>query len=139
MLHLQEMIKYGQQANTVTLSERLPTYLAAPCQLQVTYQVEMKDDFYLIQLHVTADLAVQCQRCLGEFIYPYDNRTEVAVCSTDERAEQVLEHYECIVSANFQVRLEDVLIDELHLYAPQFHYEMNECNSETNQILMGIK
>lgn len=139
MLHLQEMVKQGSQNRTIILSERLPNFITAPCHLHVTYQVEAKEDFYLIHLHVTGELPLQCQRCLDEFNFPYDNRTVVAVCRNDERAEQILEHYECIVSANLQISLEDVLIDELHLYAPQFHAEMCDCSSEINQILMGTK
>lgn len=105
----------------------------------MTYQVEAKEDFYLIYLHVTGELTIQCQRCLDEFNFPYDNKTVIAVCRNDERAEQILEHYECIVSANLQISLEDILIDELHLYAPQFHAEISDCSSEINQILMGTK
>ncbi|KTD06432.1 metal-binding protein [Legionella gratiana] len=139
MLHLQEMVKHGSQNRTIMLSERLPNFITAPCSLDVTYWVEAKEDFYLIYLHVTGKLPLQCQRCLDEFNFPYDNKTVVAVCRNDERAEQILEYYECIVSANLQVSLEDILIDELHLYAPQFHAEMSDCSSEINQILMGRK
>ncbi len=137
MLHLQEMVKHGQQNRTVILGERLPSFIKSSCQLDITYHVEAKEDFYLIHLHVKGDLPIQCQRCLDEFNFPYDNMTVVAVCRDDEKAEQILEHYECIVSANLQVSLEDILIDELHLYAPQFHPEINDCSSEINQILAG--
>lgn len=137
MLHLQEMVKQGQQTKTVKLSERLPHFITSTCQLDVTYHIEVKEDFYLIHLHVKGTLPIQCQRCLDEFNFPYDNMTVVAVSRTDERAEQILEHYECIVSANLQVSLEDILIDELHLYAPQFHPNINDCSTEINQILAG--
>ncbi|ARM32200.1 metal-binding protein [Legionella longbeachae] len=139
MLHLQEMVKHGLQNKTIELKERLPNFITAPGHLHVTYQVAAKEDFYLIYLHVTGELTIQCQRCLDEFNFPYDNKTVIAVCRNDERAEQILEHYECIVSANLQISLEDILIDELHLYAPQFHAEISDCSSEINQILMGTK
>lgn len=139
MLHLQEEVKYGSQNKTIVLSERLPNFITAPCHLNVTYQIEVNDDFYLINLHVTGELSLHCQRCLDEFKFPYDNTTVVAVCRNEERAEQILEHYECIVSANLHVSLEEVLIDELHLYAPQFHAQISDCRSEINQILMGKK
>ncbi|KTD41142.1 YceD family protein [Legionella parisiensis] len=137
MLYLQEMVKQSQQTMTVTLSERLPNFITTICQLDITYHVEAKEDFYLIHLHVKGELPIRCQRCLDEFKFPYDNMTVVAVCRNDERAEQILEYYECIVSENLQVCLEDMLIDELHLYAPQFHPKINDCSSEINQILMG--
>jgi uncharacterized protein len=137
MLHLQEMAKQAQQMTTVTLNERLPNFLTSPCSLEVIYQVEAKDDYYLIHLCVKGHLHLQCQRCLDEFNFLYNNETEIAVCRNDERAEQVLEHYECIVSANLQVRLEDVLIDELHLYTPQVHPKISDCRGEINQFLTG--
>lgn len=135
MIHLQEMAKHGPQTKTITVSERLPEFITAACEMRVTYQVEAKDDFYLIHLHVGGKLPLRCQRCMEEFNYPYDNNTIIAVCRSDERAEMLLEQYECIVSGNFQVNLDDLIVDELHLYAPQFHPEITDCSSEINQFL----
>ena len=137
MLYLQEIAKQGPKNRTVKLEERLPNFITGPCQLHVRFQVEAKEDFYLIHFHVQGKLHIQCQRCLDEFDFPYDNQTIIAVCRSDMRAEQILELYECIVSANLQVSLEEILIDELHLYAPQFHATITECNSEINQFLKG--
>jgi len=137
ILYLQELVKQGQRATQVTLNERLPAFLTAPCDLDVTYQVNFTDGYFLIDLHVKGELHLQCQRCLDEFKFHYDNQTTIAVCRDDERAEQLLEHYECIVSANFQIGLEDLIADELHLYAPQFHAQISDCSSEINQFLTG--
>lgn len=137
MLHLPEMAKQGQQTQIVTVTERLPDFLIGPCQLNVTYRIEAEDDFYLIHQHVTGELSTLCQRCMQEFFNPYDNQTIIAVCRNDERAEQLLEQYECIVSSNGQVDLQELVIDELHLYAAQFHPEISDCDSEVNQILTG--
>ena len=41
----------------------------------LTYQVEAKEDLYIIYLHVEGELHIQCQRCLDEFNFPYDNKT----------------------------------------------------------------
>lgn len=135
MLNLQEMVKQGQQTITITLTERLPSFINSSCQLNVTYRVESVNDFYLIHLHVQGLLPIYCQRCLDQFNFAYDNTTKVAVCRTEDRAEQILPEYECFVAANFQVSLEELLIDELHLYAPQFHPAISDCNAEINQIL----
>lgn len=135
MFHIQEMVKYGQQTKTVTVSERLPHFITVPCTLEVSYWVEAIEDFYLIHLHVHGALQLQCQRCLDEFNYAYDNNTTIAICRDEERAEKLLEQYECIVSPIFQVDLDDLIIDELHLYAPQFHPEITDCRSEINQFL----
>ena len=137
MLHLQELAKQGQQIETVTINERLPGFLHTPCELKVTYQVEAEDNFYLMHLRTIGELNILCQRCMQEFNFLYDNQTLIAVCRSDERAEQLLELYECIVSTNWQVDLLELIIDELHLYAPQVHPEIDDCDSEINKILTG--
>lgn len=135
MLHLQELAKQTQHTKELTVNERLPAFLSAPCHLSVSYQVEAKDNFYLIHLGVRGELTIICQRCMEEFLFPYDNHTIIAVCKNDDRAEQLLAHYECIVSASGEVALEDLVIDELHLYVPIFHSAIKDCDSEINQIL----
>jgi uncharacterized protein len=137
MFRLQELAKQGQHTKTLTVSERLPHWVTSPCDLAVAYHVEAKEGFYLVHLHVHGALHLQCQRCLDEFNYLHDNNTNIAVCRDDERAEKLLEHYECIVAPDFQVSLEDLIIDELHLYVPQFHPEVTDCSSEINQFLSG--
>lgn len=135
MLHLQDLVKQSERTAMVMLNERLPLFFNAPCNLEVTYHVDSKDDYFLINLKVHGELNLICQRCMQEFQYPYDNSTEVAVCRNDKRAEELLEFYECIVAPTLQVSLEELIIDEMHLYAPQFHPDMNDCGSEINQIL----
>ncbi|MDI1352598.1 MAG: YceD family protein [bacterium] len=119
----------------VVIEDRLPSFIKKASELDVMYQVEAKDDFYLIHLNVKGDLTINCQRCAQEFILAYDNTTVIAVCRNDERAEQLLELYECIVSSNWQVDLNDLISDELHLYVPLSHEETNDCDSEINQFL----
>lgn len=135
MLHIHELAKHGQQITKVTVNERLPDFIIGPCHLTASYHVESKDDYYLIDLSVEGDLRIICQRCMQEFDAPYDNKTLIAVCQNDDRAEQLLDQYECIVSSNWQVNLDELIIDELHLYAPQFHSEVKDCDSEIIQIL----
>lgn len=135
MLHLQDLAKQSQHNKVLTVTQRLPDFLSAPCHLNVAYQVEAKDKFYLIHLSVSGNLNIVCQRCMQEFVFPYDNHTAIAVCRNDERAEQLTEHYECIVSSTGQVDLEDLVIDDLHLYVPIFHPAVSDCDSEVNQIL----
>lgn len=138
MLHLQELAKQNAYSKEIILHERLPQFIASPCALNVHYRVEAKDNFYLIHLEVHGDLTVICQRCMQDFSLAYSNATCVAVARSEERAEQLLEHYECVVSSNWQVHLEDLVIDELHLYAPQFHQEITDCDQEINQFLAGV-
>jgi uncharacterized protein len=138
MLHLQDLAKQGQHNRTVTISDRLPPFIVAPCHLDVRYQIEAKDNFYLVDLHVKGPLIVTCQRCLQEFSLAYENSTTIAVARSDERAEQLLELYECIVSSNWQIDLEDLVSDDLHLYVPQFHNDINDCDQDINQFLGSV-
>jgi uncharacterized protein len=135
MLYLQDLTKQGLQHQKVTIEERLPSYISAPCSLSVAYRVEAKDNYYLIHLDVVAELIIICQRCMHDFNLNYTNQTRIAVARSEERAEQLLEQYECIVSSNWQVSLEDLVVDELHLYVPQFHQEIKDCDEDINQFL----
>jgi len=135
MLHLPDIAKQNPLHKKIIINERLPSFVKAPCQVSVSYSAAAKDDFYTINLEVEAVLDIICQRCMGEFILPYKNSTVIAVCRTDERAEQLLEHYECIVAANWTVSLDDLIIDELHLYVSQFHPEVGDCDSGINDFL----
>lgn len=137
MFQLQDMAKQGQHNKKLILSERLPDFISEPCTLDVAYQVEAKDNFHLIHLKVEGELLITCQRCMQEFNHHYKNETVIAVVRNDERAEQLLELYECFVSSNGEVNLNDLVIDELHLYAPQFHDEISDCDVVVNEILMG--
>ncbi|HHJ0475419.1 TPA: DUF177 domain-containing protein, partial [Legionella pneumophila] len=135
MMHLQELAKHGQQEKEVILNERLPSFVSPGCHLHASYHIEAKDDFYLIHLRVQGNLNSICQRCMENFTVCYNNSTVIAVCRSDERAEQLLSQYECLVSSNWQVDLNELIIDELHLYAPQVHPDINECANEINEIL----
>lgn len=135
MLNLNELVKHDTHVKTLTITDRLPHYLSSPCEVTVRYQAEKKDDFYVLNLHVSGAINTTCQRCMEEYDLAYDNSTILAICRNDERAEQLLEHYECVVSANGQIQLEELIIDELHLYVPHFHPEISDCSSEVNQIL----
>jgi uncharacterized protein len=135
MLYLQDLAKQGLQHKKISITERLPSFIGTPCSLDVTYRVEAKDDYFLLHLVVKAELIIICQRCMQEFNLNYNNDTTIAAARSEERAEQLLEHYECIVSSNWQVNLEDLVVDELHLYVPQFHPDIKDCDEEINQFI----
>lgn len=139
MLHLQEQAKYDQQNQNLLLKDRLPDFINPPCQMEVIYSVEANDDYYVMHIQTKSDLNVICQRCMQDFTNVYENQTVIAVCKTDQRAEQLLPLYDCIVSPDWQLDLKELVIDELHLYAPQFHPEMVDCDSEVIKILKENK
>lgn len=135
MLHLQDLAKQNQLSQTLTITKRIPDFITAPCVIHAQYRVEAREDFYLIHLNSSGLITVVCQRCMNEFVHEYNNQTVIAVCRNDERAAELLEQYECIVSSNWQVELEDLICDELYLYVSRFHPDIDDCDSQINQIL----
>lgn len=135
MLRLHELAKQGQHSKKIVITECLPFFLQSPCEVQATYLAEATEDYYVLQMRVAGDVTVICQRCAHEFKLNYDNATTLAVCKTEARAEQLQEMFECIVSADGLVDLDDLIRDDLHLYAPQSHPDSNDCDKEVIQIL----
>lgn len=134
-LHLATLAKQGISEQPLTLKERLPAYIHGPLHLMTQYQVEAKQDYFVLKLHVSGELLIDCQRCMDAFSIPYQNTTELALVKTDERAEQLLSQYECVLCPTGQIDLADLVIDELYLYAPLFHLEEKDCNEEIRQII----
>ena len=128
-------IKTERQGIVLELGERLPARLKAPCAINCQFDVEPFDNYYVMRLMVDSVLTVVCQRCSNEFIYLYKNQTELAICNSDEMAEKLMERYECIVSQNNQVDLVELITDELHLYAPEFHPELKDCDDELGKFM----
>lgn len=110
------------------LSERLPYYIVSDCTLDCEYLVQQFPNYYLLRLNVSGDLTIQCQRCLAPFTHFYENHTELAICRDDVTAENLMEQYECIVASQNEIDLVTIVTDELHLYAPEKHAELIECN-----------
>jgi len=128
-LNLKDLQKNTEKSHAVLeITDRLPPQFAKPCTVEVDYQVRKIQDYYLIDLHTTADVTIHCMRCAEEVKLPYENETTIAVCNSDTRAETLLKDYECIVTRDHIVDLTDIITDELHLYSPQFHPDKSNCN-----------
>lgn len=113
---------------TLEINQRLPSYLKPPCILQCQYHVEKRDNYYLLTLNVSGELTVTCQRCLQEFTYPYSNETQIAICSSEQQADELMAYYECLVSAIPEVDIDELVTDELHLYVPESHSDTTLCD-----------
>lgn len=116
-------IKSEPQHAVINLTSRLPKHILSDCTLNCDYLVRQYPNYYTLTLDVDGILPIQCLRCMESFSFPYKNHTEIAVCSDDETAAQLMNQYECIVGAHQSVDLVEVLTDELHLYAPEMHIE----------------
>lgn len=119
----------------VDIDKRLPASLQGPFKIQCNYSLIHCDSYYLLNLEVKGDITVICQRCLDGFNYPYFSKNVIAICNTDEQAEQLMENYDAVVADNNQIDLREIVTDELHLYAPEFHQEITQCNEEINKFI----
>lgn len=128
LINLKSFANQGEQHLTIELTERLPDHIIAPCRLNCDYTVLQQDNFYLLNIHVHGMITMTCQRCLHEFDSQYDNQTEIAACLTDERAEELMAGYECVVAVQGQLDLSDLIADELFLYSTQKHADIKACD-----------
>jgi uncharacterized protein len=115
--------------------DRLPVHVRSPSAVACRFQIQQVDKYYLLTLHAKSTLTVICQRCLQEFAYQYTNVTQVALASSDEMADKLMEKYECIVTLNDQLDLQELVTDELHLYVEEFHREIKDCDNEVAQYI----
>ncbi|MGQ3887414.1 YceD family protein [Legionella sp. CNM-1927-20] len=123
------------QTVEVYLKERMPNRIPAPCSLSCTYLVKEVDDYFLLSLEVSGQLDIECQRCLKNFLYDYKNTTTLAICNADSCAEKLMDKYECVVANNFFIDLIELVTDELHLYSPENHLNIGECDKEVSKFI----
>jgi len=118
---------------SLTLTERLPSRIAAPAILDCSFSIEPRDRYYLFTLEVKGEICLTCQRCMQEFNEFYLNKTILAISNSDEQGEKLMESYEFIVATNNQIDLDELVTDELILYTPEFHADINDCDHEIDQ------
>lgn len=117
---LKQLAKYeSPQAYHETLTVRLPAWIESPCVLTGSFQVHAADHYYRLTVEVQGVLQVICQRCLEIVPYDYNRTFELAICSSDTRADQLMNQFECIVSTEGKLELVDILTDEVHLNVPE--------------------
>lgn len=128
---------YAKQAGThpvvMQLKERLPQRIVGPCELRCDLSIEDHADYYLVSLAIEGALTITCQRCLKDFQHAYTHDTQLAVCRTDELAEKLMTSFECTVNQQGEMDLREVLTDDLHLFSPEKHLNVIECDAEMCQ------
>jgi uncharacterized protein len=129
LINLKACAAKNKQRMIFEVSERLPEQLASPCSVNCEFELVPLERYYLMKFTLDSKLLVTCQRCLSEFSFHYVNHNELALCDSEERAEQMMSDYECIV-AETQIDLLQIITDDLHLYTPMFHLEIKDCDHE---------
>lgn len=128
--------KAKPQQVKLELMERLPAHINAPCTVECQFKVQAYENYYLITLDVDASLSVICQRCLGEFHYHHINQVTLAVCD-ETMVDKLMINYECVVSQNGEVDLQHLLTDELHLYLPEYHQDLDFCDQSMEEFIQS--
>lgn len=120
----------------ITIAERIPANIEGPCVVDCEFKVRREDNYYLLTLVANSKLTMICQRCLHEYPYDYSNNTVLAICESDEQAVKLMSQYECITSQNNQVNLNDLLTDDLYLYTPENHIDLEDCDKVVNGFII---
>lgn len=117
-----------------TLENRLPSRVSNSCNITCTFQVQQRSDHFLLNLDLSGDVMVICQRCLDSFSHAYHHQTTLAVCPNDEIAERLMVSFECIDGQAF-IDLNEVVVDDLHLNLPEKHLDSSHCNPAMSQLI----
>lgn len=121
----EENKKYGPVL--LEIKHRLPFNLKKVSDVECIYTIKRCRDYYLLELEVSANTEIECQRCLQDFTHHYNNKSNIAVCKSEEVAEKVLTEHESLVSANNEVDLTEIVTDDLHLFCPEKHEKLEFC------------
>ena len=121
-------LKPSEQRQRIVLDQRLPPFIQAPCQVDCHYRLQKEKGYFLLHMQVTGVFSIVCQRCLMDFSYDYSNATLLALCDSEETADKLMSAYECSMISNGEVDLNDLILDELYLYAPQRHTDHALCD-----------
>lgn len=120
---------------TADIMERMPVHVCAPCRLSCSFEVHKQDSYYLLFMDTKGTLSITCQRCAHPFEYEYHHKTELAVCDSDSTAERLMEQFDCMVIESMQINLLDILTDDLHLFLPEKHEDIQHCHTEIREYL----
>lgn len=116
----------------VLINERLPSHIIGPVELTCCYGVRQEGRVLLLKLMQQGLINIECQRCLAPFASDYKLETEIAVCRSDDIAREYQDTYDVIVTADNQIDLNEILIDNLYLFSDDFHKNLELC--DRNQI-----
>jgi uncharacterized protein len=94
-----------------------------------------EENRYLIEVSVTADLSITCQRCLEPMPVHVETENLIAVVWDDEYASQLPRSLEPLIVQEGPCNIWELVEDEVMLGLPTFSYhEAKDCN----KILAGI-
>lgn len=106
---------------SLPLTERLPSYIHSPCTVDCEVTVRQEHRYYHLNLKISGQLTIYCQRCAVDFPYFYEHRSELAVCVDDDTANRMMSTMDSIVHPEDDLDLIAIATDDLHLFCPEKH------------------
>ncbi len=106
---------------------RFPAHLVLPCTIDGWFKVEKCNNYWSLTFSVNSTLQLRCQRCLHAFTHTWQQQTEIAVCSREDIAIQLLTNHETFVAPDLRINLHEIIIDELHFSLPEKHHDEQDC------------
>lgn len=85
---------------------------------EVTLEYSMQQRIPTVEGRVRTQLRLQCQRCMGEFLLPVDGEFHLGVVQTEAHAAALPTNLEPLFVTNDEVRLAELVEDELILLLP---------------------
>ena len=135
LIHFKKIEPSQVYTARLCLAERLPFGLTEPIRVICDYHIQFEKDFYLLSLDVKGSIRIACQRCLADFYYDYDKRSEIAIGESDAACDRLMATYDVIMAEKDEIDLATIVTDELHLYLPVYHDNSDDCDKETLQYL----
>lgn len=105
----------------VHVKDRLPYFVQGPCDLHCEIAVREEQQYYHLNLTITGQLIIHCQRCAQDFSQSYKHHSELAVCGDDATADRLMPNIDCIVHEEDDIDILVLVTDDLHLYCLDRH------------------
>jgi len=88
----------------------------------------------IADVEAEAKLALQCQRCLGEFVLPVSGRSRVALVPSEAAVESVPEDLESALAPEGRIRLRELVEEELLLALPASPRHPGPCTGAVEEV-----
>lgn len=106
---------------SLQLNERLPYYIHSPCTVDCEVTVRQEHRYYHLNLKISGQFTISCQRCAKDFPFAYEHSSELAVCVDDDTANRMMIRMDSIVHPEDDLDLIAIVTDDLHLFCPEKH------------------
>ncbi len=103
------------------VQERLPYYVQSPCDLHCELSVRQESHYYHLNLKISGQITIHCQRCAQDFQHAYEHSSELAICWDDATADRMMSRLDCIVQTEDDLDLLALATDDIHLFCPEKH------------------